>query len=78
MIRLAIVVEGPTEEAFVKQVLLNHLLLLGVAPTGPELASAIGLGKISTECPRFRQWLAHMESLGETSHKDDSSGQPGR
>lgn len=33
MIRLAIVVEGPTEEAFVNQILLNHLLSLGVVPT---------------------------------------------
>ena len=33
MIRLAIVVEGQTEEAFVKQVLLNHLLPIGIAPT---------------------------------------------
>jgi len=33
VIRLAIVVEGPTEEAFVNQVLLNHLLPMGVVPT---------------------------------------------
>ena len=33
MIRLAIVVEGPTEEAFVKEVLFHHLLPLGVAST---------------------------------------------
>ena len=34
---------------------------------GPDLAAAIGLDKMSAECPRFRQWLAHMESLGEKS-----------
>ena len=33
MIRLAIVVEGQTEEAFVNQVLLNHLLPVDVVPT---------------------------------------------
>lgn len=33
MIRLAIVVEGQTEEAFVNQVLLNHLLSVDVLPT---------------------------------------------
>ncbi len=33
MIRLAIVVEGQTEESFVNQVLLNHLLPVGVVPT---------------------------------------------
>ncbi len=43
---------------------------------GPELASAIGLDKISTECPRFRQWLTHMESLGEQVINDDSPTSP--
>lgn len=33
MIRLAIVVEGPTEEAFFKEALFHHLLPMGVAPT---------------------------------------------
>ena len=34
MIRLAISVEGETEEAFVKNVLANHLNPLGIYPTG--------------------------------------------
>lgn len=33
MTRLAIVVEGPTEEAFVKEVLFHHLLPFDVVPT---------------------------------------------
>lgn len=36
---------------------------------GPELATAIGLDRMSAECPRFRTWLAHMESLGEAGQR---------
>ena len=31
---------------------------------GPALASAIGLGVIRNECPRFNDWLTRLESLG--------------
>lgn len=41
MIRLAIVVEGETEEAFAKYVLTSRLLWLGVAPTPILLGGGI-------------------------------------
>ena len=31
---------------------------------GPELASEIGLPIIRSQCPRFNDWLARLESLG--------------
>ena len=31
---------------------------------GPELAIAIGLTVIRSECPRFNEWLTRLESLG--------------
>ena len=36
---------------------------------GPELATVIGLNRMSSECPRFQAWLARMESLGEASQR---------
>ena len=36
---------------------------------GPELATAIGLDIMLAECPRFRAWLARMESLGEAGRR---------
>ena len=47
MIRLAIVVEGPTEEVFVKETLFHHLLPMGVAPT-PFLIGQRG-GNVTVE-----------------------------
>ena len=36
---------------------------------GPELATVIGLNRMSAECPRFQAWLTRMESLGEASQR---------
>ena len=30
---------------------------------GPDVAAEIGLCRIRAECPRFNQWLTHLESL---------------
>ena len=34
------------------------------AADGPTVALAIGLPAIRRECPRFRQWIERLESLG--------------
>ena len=52
--RLVVVVEGQTEEAFVKEVLAPHLWGRGVH------ASATIVGK---QCPRFDAWVSTLEAL---------------
>ena len=61
MIRLAISVEGPTEEEFVKQFLADHLRERGVEPTPILLGSARGRsagGNVSVE--RLVLEVAHL------------------
>lgn len=49
MTRLAISVEGPTEEAFVKEVLANHLNPEGVYPTAISLNGNVHFEKLLSE-----------------------------
>ena len=59
MIRLAITVEGDTEENFVKGTVLGYKK----NADGPLVANRVGLAKIRAQCPRFDSWLTRLESL---------------
>jgi len=58
--RVAIVVEGDTEEEFVKQVLRPHLEAHSVATDA--IAREISLETIREACPRFHAWVSQIES----------------
>lgn len=53
MKRLFIIVEGQTEEAFVKELMAPHFMRNGIYDVRPVL---IGLPVILEKCPRFRTW----------------------
>jgi hypothetical protein len=54
MIRLNIIVEGHTEERFVKEV---------KSSAGSATAKDIGLETIRKKCPHFGNWLHQLENL---------------
>ena len=53
MIRLAISVEGETEEEFVKSVLTNHLRTRGVEPYPILLGGDVTIGKLASDMARL-------------------------
>ena len=53
MIRVAILVEGQTEEEFVKRILASHLCHDGVSVTGHNLGGGVGVHRIAREMRTF-------------------------
>ena len=53
MIRVAILVEGQTEEEFVKRILASHLCHDGVFVTGHNLGGGVGVHRIAREMRAF-------------------------
>lgn len=68
MIRLHVVAEGQTEEAFVNSVLADHLGAFDVSTDVRCVETSrdkrrIGLGAIRRRCPHFDEWLSRLEGL---------------
>jgi len=76
--RILVLVEGQTEETFVREVLQTYLLSLGLSVTprlapgyqkrlyGPLIARRIGLDEIRRQCPHFAGWLGSLEGLANS------------
>ena len=58
MKRLFIVVEGQTEEAFVKELMAPYFIQNGIYDVRPVIR--IGLPTILARCPRFRGWIDYL------------------
>lgn len=63
MIRLAISVEGPTEEEFVKKVLAGHLRTTGVEPQPIPLGGDVTVSKLASEMARLLWDFDRVTSL---------------
>ncbi len=63
MIRLAIVVEGETEERFVEDVLAGHLLSLGVAPFPILLRGNVNVERLTRRMANLRRNFDSVTSL---------------
>ena len=81
MIRLAIVVEGPTEEEFVNRVLTPHLRTRGVEPTPVLIGKKEGggnvtIGRLASEMARLCRSFDRVTTLVDFygfGGKDDAS-----
>ncbi len=75
MIRVYVMVEGQTEETFVRDLLYDHFQGRGVflnpillrtsaqGKGGPLIAMDIGLASMRQRCPHFHAWLKQLEAL---------------
>ena len=63
MIRLAIAAEGETEEAFVKNILADHLRKMGVEPTPILLGGNVTVERLASEMSKLFWNFDHVTSL---------------
>lgn len=67
MVRLNFIVEGQSEEAFVKHLLSPHLLAAipgyDNVSAATQVAQAIGLERMRRQCPHFDSWVTLLEGL---------------
>ena len=59
MVEVVAIVEGETEQIFIRDVLAGHLSL-----HGPIVAERIGLEILRAKCTHFDRWVTKLEQLG--------------
>ena len=76
MIRVAILVEGPTEGEFVKRILASHLLQRGVLVVDRELGGGVNVHKVACDirqyCKSFDVVTSLVDYYGFRGKKDAS------